>query len=608
MNLPPSLSAWAGYLKIFPDEVSLALGPIIQRVSMLIGSLHPQLNQSEGEPDGFDGLNRRGTYERLLLSEWMLADELEDEFMRRAVMGEHLFLNRAHSSPTGTRASMALFDAGPSQLGSPRIAHIAALIVLANRADSAGSTFSWGVLQHPETPIYRDVNERNVMTLLRARGACEVSDTEVAAWEKQLATWSGLDDVWLIGGKRLSRIQTERRASRLYVEEVLKPRKRELTLSCSSASGMSSEVTLELPANDISTRVLRDPFEVAVPRIQKAPAWTYTGSSLLFDMTGTKLYTRTAKWGITAFNVPNSPRAGAGRPKSYHMRKWQSVCAAGRVGRGIALISAKDGVVNLEYCRQAPIHIPPGTYTGYHPSNVPFTPAPDDGPLMPCFSLPWKGEMAALDGAGALFRFSRLEGEVKFLGSTRLSGTVHLIATDVLAVNIVNDFLVYVGREWPEDEFRIVAIGKDVSRRRGLGKKSLRAFFGPPPRFPHKEIPHSEFGLLALEQAESQWVVITDTTQKALVKPKRAKVIGVLVEDRFDAEPGLLALEDDLRSVTLNGLNGRKEIYHAHARVEHIAVSQRAPYIAYSTVDGEVVIYSVRHEADVCRYLQVGEK
>jgi len=608
MNLPPSLSQWAGYLKIFPDEVSLALGPIIQRVSMLIGSLHPQLNQRQGEPDGFDGLNRRGTYERLLLSEWMLADELEDEFMRRAVMGEHLFLNRAHSSPAGARASMALFDAGPSQLGSPRIAHIAALIVLTNRADSAGSTFSWGVLQHPET-IYRDVNASNVMTLLAARGPCEVSDTEVAAWEKQLATWSGLDDVWLVGGKRLSRIQTERRASRLYVEDVLEPGKRELTLSCSSASGLSSEVTLELPANNISTRLLRDPFEVAVPQIQKTPATTYTGASLLFDMTGTKLYTRTSKWGITAFNVPNSPRAGAGRPKSYHMHKWQPVCAAGRVGRSIALISVEDGgVANLEYCRQAPIKVLPGIYTGYHHCNVLITPSADDGPLLPCFSLPWEGGMAAIDGAGSLFRFSPLEDEVKFLGSRRLSGTVHLIATDVLAVNIVNDFLVYVGREWPDDEFRIVAIGKDISRRRALAKKPHRAFFGRPPRLAHQEVPHSQFGLLALEQAKSQWVVITDRAQEALVKPKRAKVIGVLVGDRIDGEPGLLALEDDLRSVTLNGRNWRKEIFHAHARVEHIAVCQRAPYIAYSTVDGEIVVYSVRYDADLCRYLPEAEK
>ena len=108
MNLPPSLAPWAGYLNIFPAEVSLALGPMIQRVSMLIGSPQPRLNEKEGEPDGFDGLNRRGTYERLLLSEWMLADELEDEFIRRAVMGEHLFLNRAHSSAVGTRSSLAL--------------------------------------------------------------------------------------------------------------------------------------------------------------------------------------------------------------------------------------------------------------------------------------------------------------------------------------------------------------------------------------------------------------------------------------------------------------------------------------------------------------------
>src|SRR4030095_17033266 len=125
-----------------------------------------------------------------------------------------------------------LFDTGPSQIGSPRIAHIAALIVLANRADSAGSTFSWGVLQKPDTPAYREVNAGNITTLLEARSHCEVSDTQVAAWEEQLATWSGLDDVWLIGGKRLSRIQTarfqtEKRSSRLYVEDTLEPAKRE---------------------------------------------------------------------------------------------------------------------------------------------------------------------------------------------------------------------------------------------------------------------------------------------------------------------------------------------------------------------------------------------
>lgn len=598
MNLPPSLAPWAAYLKIFPEEVSLALGPIIQRVSMLMGSPQPRLNETEGEPDGFDGLNRRGTYERLLLSEWMLADELEHEFMRRAVMGEHLFLNRAHSSAVGTRASLALFDTGPSQLGSPRIAHIAALIVLANRADSAGSSFSWGVLQQPETPPYRDVSAGNIMSLLEARSHYEVSDTEVAAWEEQLATWSGLDDVWLIGGKRLSRIQTEKRSSRLYVEDVLEPERRELTLSCDSASGLTSEVTLELPRNNVSTRLLRDPFAASVPEIQKTAASTYTGSELLFDMTGTKLFTRTAKWGVTSFNVPNSPRAGAGQPKSYHTRKWQSVCAVGKVGRAIALISTENRLVHLEYCRQAPIKLPPGNYSGYN-RDVFFAPAADNGPLTACFSLPWDGEIAAMDSVGSLFRFSRLRGNPKSLGSRPLSGTVQLIATDVLAVNILDSHLVYVGREWPDNEFHIVAAGKGgVVRATTLQEKVHRAYFGP------CTVSYSAFGLLALEQADSQWLVLGDKEERILVEPVGAKVFGCLVKEHT----GLLALEDDRQTVTLNGTNWRKEIVHTHAPVEHIALCQRLPYIAYSTAAGEIVIYSVQHGADICRYLPEGEK
>lgn len=602
MNLPPSLAPWAGYLRIFPDEVSLALGPILQRVSMLIGSPQPRHNELEGDPDGFDGLNRRGTYERLLLSEWMLADELEDEFMRRAVMGEHLFLNRAHSSPVGTRASLALFDAGPSQIGSPRIAHIAALIVLANRADSAGSSFSWGVLQQSETPAYREVNAATIMTLLEARSHSEVSDTAVAAWEKQLATWSGLDDVWLIGGQRLSRIKTEKRSSKLYVEDILEPGKRELKLSCNSASGLSSEVTLELPPNNVSTRLLRDPFAATVPEIQKIGISTYTGSSLLFDMTGTKLFTRTAKWGVTAFNVPNSPRAGAGSPRSYHTRAWRSVCAVGRIGRAIALISPNEGFANLEYCRQGQVKLPPGLYAE-HNSDVSFQPSADDAPLTPCFSLPWEGEMAAVDGAGSLFRFSPLKGDPQ-VGTKRLSGTMELIATNVLAVNVSDSRLVYVGHEWPDNHFRIISIGEKISRDTPLEEKARRAFFGPPTK-----AAHPDFGLIALEQTEFQWLVISDKAPRVLVKPRSAKVFGVWVDEPGrGTEPGLLSLEDDHQTVTLTGRNWRKEIFCTHAPVEHIALSQRKDYVAYSTVAGEIVIYSLWHQKDLCRYLTESTK
>ncbi len=47
-------------------------------------------------PDGYDGIGRRGSYDRLLASEWLIHDELPDEFLRRVVSGEHAFLRRLH--------------------------------------------------------------------------------------------------------------------------------------------------------------------------------------------------------------------------------------------------------------------------------------------------------------------------------------------------------------------------------------------------------------------------------------------------------------------------------------------------------------------------------
>ena len=49
----------------------------------------------DGEPDGYDGIASRGIYERLVTSEWLLADEEPDEFDRRAAMGEHTFTRLA---------------------------------------------------------------------------------------------------------------------------------------------------------------------------------------------------------------------------------------------------------------------------------------------------------------------------------------------------------------------------------------------------------------------------------------------------------------------------------------------------------------------------------
>src|SRR5262249_34562249 len=203
MNLPRSLAPWSRYLGIFPRETSLAIGPLVQRIALAIGPMKSLSISGAGDPDGFDDLARRGSYERLLASEWLLADEVPEEFARRAAMGEHVFLRIARREPSGSRVSMALFDAGPNQIGSPRIAHLAALIVLARRAEAAGSRFSWGVLQNPAMSILSSVSESDVLMLMAARNSKEATDQDICTWRSRCDGWKDLDDLWLIGGARV---------------------------------------------------------------------------------------------------------------------------------------------------------------------------------------------------------------------------------------------------------------------------------------------------------------------------------------------------------------------------------------------------------------------
>ena len=598
MRLPAALSHWASYLDIFPEEVSTALAPIVQRVSMAVGPLSPRFRGAEGEPDGFNGLDRRGHYERLLLSEWALADEFPDEFTRRAVMGEHLFLNPARNSRAGARVSLALFDAGPSQLGAPRIAHLAALVVLARRAEAAGAAFVWGVLQQTETQPFSDVAASGVMRMLAARGHQDATEADVERWLSQRESWSGLDDVWLVGGVRLQRLGAGAGVSRLCVEDNFEPGSRRLILTARGASAPAKEVVLELPPDRVSTRLLRDPFEEAVAEAQKVEDEISAASNLLFDASGTKLFVRSQKWGVTVFNVPNSPRAGAGKPKRYRTRRWETVAAVGKAGRAVVLVSAEDHLVRLEYCRQGYAKLPEGNYAGYNQGT--FFKAPDggDGPLTQCLNAPWGREMFVLDAAGTLFRLAELSGAEKEVGGRPVVGTAQAVATGVLAASLVNSRLAYVGVEWPGESLHVVSVGADVARTPvPFEGRPTRAFFGPP-----AGVGHEKFGLLAVELDASRWALMSAKGEDLLTRPPASSVVGVLMGST--QEPGLLALEDDRRTLTLHGRTWWQKVLESATEIERVTVSTDAPHVAYTTAAGEVVVYSLRHRTDLCRYQQ----
>lgn len=147
---PDALAGWADQLARLDPDVAEAVAALLPPVDELFArhTATPAPGWS-AELDGFDALTRRGTPEHLLMSEWLLAEEVPEEFQRRAATGElgYLRLHRARRPATGR--IVLLLDTGPTQLGAPRLVHLAAIVALARRAAADGWSLAAGLLHRP---------------------------------------------------------------------------------------------------------------------------------------------------------------------------------------------------------------------------------------------------------------------------------------------------------------------------------------------------------------------------------------------------------------------------------------------------------------------------
>ncbi|MCA9520161.1 MAG: hypothetical protein KC609_04290 [Myxococcales bacterium] len=178
---------WQSMLLPLGREVASVLGNWLDRLDSLFGSLDAADRRPSDQLDGYDGISRRGTPERLLLSEWVLADRHPLEFIRRASMGEQLHHELARATDLHpTQKSVVLFDAGPSQLGTPRLAHLALLLLLHRRASERGIGFAWGILQQPAPGLRAEFGLAACKRLLAARTAAAPGPEEFARWTARL--------------------------------------------------------------------------------------------------------------------------------------------------------------------------------------------------------------------------------------------------------------------------------------------------------------------------------------------------------------------------------------------------------------------------------------
>src|SRR5688572_8857308 len=202
-ELPRPLQRWTQALALFPRHLALELGAWLPRLHGALGPMRARSAAGTDEPDGFDGLTRRGPYERLLAAEWALAEEHPDEFARRATSGEHAFFRLAFRAPSGQRRCLVLLDSGPSQLGTPRLAHLAALVVLEQRAAEARSEFLWGVMQQPPGRFLTGITQSAVEHWMRARTPEEPTPEDLLEWREAFGRIEPDDELWVLGGRRI---------------------------------------------------------------------------------------------------------------------------------------------------------------------------------------------------------------------------------------------------------------------------------------------------------------------------------------------------------------------------------------------------------------------
>ncbi len=322
-GLPRSLLPWSNYLNLLAAPLPHSLGPTIKCLDLVFGPSKAALTvESDDEPEGYDGIARKGTYERLVLSEWLLADEFPDEFLRRSSVGEHAFLELTRKSPSGAKTMTVLFDCGPNQLGSPRIAHLAVLIVLARRAELNNMELNWGVLQDHETKLIAGAGKESIEKLLASRTVHEVTDEDIARWFE-----TSIDkNVVIIGGARISKMMRRRQATVLTIEDVLEPEQHSLSATyVASAGNRKSEFILPLPRMNDCVQILQNPFEVSKSELAEQLAvndWSVVASGEYFLL-------RQSPTTVIALRVASSKQSHGMRQRTYMLRSSSTVVASG---------------------------------------------------------------------------------------------------------------------------------------------------------------------------------------------------------------------------------------------------------------------------------------
>lgn len=253
--LPLALQPWQTWLQLFETDIAVTLGELLLRLDPLMGRGQVQVPAVSVVHDGLGGIDRRGPYERLLLSEWGLADAAPDEFLRRAAAGEHLFLAPRAVERQTDAVVVGLFDAGPLQWGAPRLVQVALWILLARRARTQRARFLWGMAHLPGA-LSEAQDASALLALLHARTPLMADDSQWQAWTDHLQQTHGKGERWWFGGQPATALAcTHQALTRSGIDRQLQVRL--------GRRGSERALQLSVPTTAAAARLLRGEFRGA---------------------------------------------------------------------------------------------------------------------------------------------------------------------------------------------------------------------------------------------------------------------------------------------------------------------------------------------------------
>lgn len=323
MKLPPALAPWADSLAVLTPDLAIGLGPLIRGIDQLVAS-REVTPAEQGVLDGFDGLSRRGHPDLLLASEWLLADEAPEEFLRRAAQRELLHLAPAVSTPLVRGRVTVLADTGPGQAGAGRLVQLAGLIVLHRRATAQGAELAVGILGD-EPGSWRTGQLSDLLKeWLSGRRPAEPDAGGVAAWG---------EDAWIFTGPRLAaRLGARRR--------VLSSVESRWAEDGATHVRIAGGAELALPEAPIAVRALRGNGlrGAARPREQEGPL-----RSPIFPSAAPRILAKGARANeLVSVDVTK----GMGTSRVHELDG--PVLAASVLGRRIVALIERDGMIRTQ--------------------------------------------------------------------------------------------------------------------------------------------------------------------------------------------------------------------------------------------------------------------